>query len=94
MEDPEDNSVGPDEDDEGIGTVGLTSGGEGGVHVVKFDLCMLGMRTNDRQGKLTAAKKRITVMTNSPAVATLLREAQCRSERLHAPLLEGRAGPC
>jgi hypothetical protein len=35
LEDPEDNNVGPDEDDEGLGTGALTSGGEGGVHVVK-----------------------------------------------------------
>ena len=54
----------------------------------------LGMLTTDRQGKPTAAKKRTTVMTNSPVVATVLHEAQCRSKRLHAPLLEGRAGPC
>ena len=65
-----------------------------GVHVVKFDFCMLGMITSDRAGNPGAAKKRTTVMTNSPAVAMLLREAQCRSEHQHIPLLEGRAGPC
>ena len=65
-----------------------------GVHVVKFDFCMLGMLTSDRAGNPGAAKKRTTVMTNSPAVAMLLREAQCRSEHQHIPLLEGRAGPC
>ena len=50
--------------------------------------------TSDRLGKQSAAKKRTIVMTNSPAVAMLLREAQCRSEHQHTPLLEGRAGPC
>ena len=65
-----------------------------GVHVVKFDFCMLGMLATDKVGRPAAAKKRMTVLTNSPAVATLLREAQCKSEHLLAPLLEGRAGPC
>ena len=65
-----------------------------GVHVVKFDFCMLGMLTSDRAGNPGAAKNRTTVMTNSPALALLLREAQCRSEHQHVPLLEGKAGPC
>ena len=65
-----------------------------GVHVVKFDFCMLGMLATDRQGNPAAAKKRTAMMNNFLAVATLLREAQCRAERLHAPLLDGKAGPC
>ena len=65
-----------------------------GVHVVKFDFCMLGMRATDRHGNPSSARKRTTVMTNSPAVATLLRDAQCRSEHQHTPLLGGKAGPC
>ena len=65
-----------------------------GVHVVKFDFCMLGMRTMDRHGNPSSARKMTTVMTNSPAVAKLLRNAQCRSEHQHTPLLGGKAGPC
>ena len=65
-----------------------------GVHVVKFDFCMLGMLDTDRQCNQAAAKKRTAMMNNFLAVATLLREAQCRAEHLHAPLLDGKAGPC
>ena len=62
-----------------------------GVHVVKFDFCMLGMLTADRHGKPAAAKKRITVMTNSPAIATLLREAQCRFRAPAHPAAGGKS---
>ena len=33
-------------------------------------------------------------MTNSPAVAALLREAHCHGGRKHEQLLGGKAGPC
>ncbi len=65
-----------------------------GVYVAKFDFCMLGMKTVDDRGEEAHAKKRTTVMTNSPAVATLLREAQCRREHVHQHLLDHRAGAC
>ena len=65
-----------------------------GVIVTKFDFCMLGMQTKDKEGKLGAARKRTAVMTNSPAISALLREAQCRAEHSHTQLLGGRAGPC
>ena len=65
-----------------------------GVRVVKFDFCMLGMKTTDDNGKEAAARKRTKVMTNSNSVAVLLQEAQCRSEHVHQHLLGNRAGPC
>ena len=65
-----------------------------GIHRVNFDCCALGMMTKDRHGVPMAAKKRTAVLTNSDAIATLLREARCRGEHKHQPLLDGRAGPC
>ena len=65
-----------------------------GVRMVKFDFCMLGMKTVDEEGKEAAARKRTRVMTNSNAVTLLLQEAQCRSEHKHQHLLSNRAGPC
>ena len=41
-----------------------------------------------------SAKKRTAVMTNSPSIQLLLREAQCRLENSRVPFLDGRAGPC
>ena len=35
------------------------------VHTARFDFCQLGMETVDVAGEKQAAKKRITVMTNS-----------------------------
>ena len=64
-----------------------------GVHRISFDFCALGMTTETAQGNEAPAKKRTTVLTNSDAVATLLREAQCRGEHKHQQLLGGRAGP-
>ena len=65
-----------------------------GVYLAKFDFCMAGMKTIDGAGREAFAKKRTGVLTNSSAVASLLRGAQCRGEHKHEPLLEGRAGPC
>ena len=65
-----------------------------GVSVTKFDFCMLGMKTKDKDGNPRAAQKRTAVMTNSSAITLLLREAQCRAEHTHTQLLGGRAGPC
>ena len=65
-----------------------------GVHHVKFDFCMLGMTTTDRNGHEVPAKKRTGVLTNSSAVASLLQGAQCRGEHWHMELTGGRAGPC
>ena len=65
-----------------------------GVSATKFDFCMLGMKTTDSRGNTTAARKKTIVMTNSQAITLLLREAQCRAEHAHTPLLGGRAGPC
>ena len=47
------------------------------VFKVNFDFCMLDMETRTRDSKVPA-KKRTSVLTNSHAVAALLREAQCR----------------
>ena len=65
-----------------------------GVRTVKFDFCMLGMKTHDDMGQETAAQKRTQIMTNSQAVATVLLEAQCRGEHKHTQLLGGRAKAC
>ena len=65
-----------------------------GVHHVKFDFCMLGMVAKDGRGNEVPAKKRTGVLTNSDAVAALLRSAQCRGEHWHLELVNGRAGPC
>ncbi len=65
-----------------------------GVQTIKFDFCMLGMTTKGKDGETAAAKKSTNVMTNSGAVADLLKAARCRGEHRHEPLLEGRAGPC
>ena len=63
------------------------------MHAVKFDFYMLWMRAKDEEGATAPSKKRTTVMTNSPAVATLLRDAQCWSEQRHTPSLDRRAWP-
>ena len=65
-----------------------------GVYSAKFDFCMLGMRTKDKDGNDAFAKKRTRIMTNSPAITELLREAQCHGRHRHEPLLGGKAGPC
>ncbi len=66
-----------------------------GIYKTTFDFCTLGMETAKKPGDKTApAKKRTRVLTNSHAIHTLLREAQCRGDHWHMVLLDGRAGPC
>ena len=65
-----------------------------GVYAAVFDFCMLGMETETDDGEKRAAKKRTKVLTNSVAVATLLREAQCDGQHEHEHLLNGRASAC
>ncbi len=65
-----------------------------GVYHVKFDFCMAGMKTKNKAGESVPAKKRTGVLTNSSAIASMLRGAQCRREHVHEPLLDGKAGPC
>ena len=65
-----------------------------GVFTTKFDFCMVGIKTTSEKGEEMHAKKRTTIMTNSPAISSVLRDAQCRGEHPHQPLLGDRAGPC
>ncbi len=65
-----------------------------GVMLAKFDFCVLGMTTVSKDGEEVAAKKRTGILTNSKAIADLLRLAQCRGEHKHQQLLDGKAGPC
>ena len=65
-----------------------------GAYLVKFDFCMVGMETTDADGNAAPAKKRTAVVTNSSAIATVLREAQCHGLHKHEVLLNGKAGPC
>ena len=62
-----------------------------GVHTALFDFCHLGMETVNAAGEKQAAKKRITVMTNSANLAEVLRQAQCKGLRKHQHLVEWRA---
>ena len=62
-----------------------------GVHTALFDFCQLGMETVNAAGEKQAAKKRITVMTNSANLAEVLRQAQCKGLRKHHRLVEWRA---
>ncbi len=65
-----------------------------GTSLISFDFCMLGMTTKDEHDNVTAAKKRTSVLTNSPSIQLLLREAQCRREHRHQHLLNGAAKAC
>ena len=49
-----------------------------GVFKTSFDFCMVGMETQAKDGTTTAAKKRTSILTNSWAISSLLRGAQCR----------------
>ena len=57
--------------------------GLAGVHTAKFDFCELGMETKGPDGTTAPARKRTTVMTNSPNIAEVLRQAQCSG--FHSP---------
>ena len=65
-----------------------------GVHRVQFDFCRMGMATKDENGDMKLAKKPTAILTNSDAVATLLRHAQCLGDHDHVHLVNGRASPC
>ena len=65
-----------------------------GTSLISFDFCMLDMKTKDEHGNDAAAKKRTSVLTNSPSIQLLLREAQCRREHRHQHLLNGTAKAC
>ena len=65
-----------------------------GVHRVLFDFCTVGMESTDKAGKTLPAKTRTAILTNSDAIATLLRQAQCRGDHKHMVLINGLAGPC
>ena len=62
-----------------------------GVHTALFDFCQLGMETVNAAGEKQAAKKRITVMTNSANLAEVLRQAQRKGLRKPQRLVEWRA---
>ena len=65
-----------------------------GITTAKFDFCQLGMETMGRSGEAMAAKKRTTVMTNSPNVSEVLRQAQCEGKHTHEQLVGGKANNC
>ena len=65
-----------------------------GVDAITFDFCMLGMTVEDKSGDKQPVQKKTTVITNSPSVQLLLREAKCRREHRHAHLLNGTAKAC
>ena len=66
-----------------------------GVYKVAFDFCMMGMLTKGPDGEQHPAKKRTGILTNSQAIASALRRAQCDGKHVHVPLLGGGlAGPC
>ena len=65
-----------------------------GIMTAKFDFCQLGMKTRDAQGAPAAAKKRTTIMTNSPNIGEVLRQAQCTGGHKHEHLVGGKAKQC
>ena len=65
-----------------------------GIEMVTFDFCMLGMKVVAKDGEEKAARKRTTVLTNSPSIQLLLKEAKCRREHGHTHLLNGTAKAC
>ena len=65
-----------------------------GVYTARFDFCKLGMETKDENGQPAPAKKRTTVLTNSPILAEVLRRAQCQGLHRHQHLIGGRASAC
>ena len=73
-------------------------GGLEGVMQANFDFCTMGMRVGDRpraEVKNYPVKKRTKIMTNSHALYTLLREAQCGGRHAqHADLRDGKASEC
>ena len=64
-----------------------------GVEKVTFDFCMLGMEATDSKGT-APAKKRTTILTNSPNIADALRPRQCDRSHRHVKLVGGKAKKC
>ena len=60
---------------------------------VNFDFCMMGMKSQDESGK-HPVKKRTSIMTNSPGLASGLADKQCDFSHKHVELLNGRARAC
>ena len=60
---------------------------------VTFDFCMAGMKSIDDQGE-APARKRTGILTNSNAVADMLRQFQCDGMHRHVRLLGGKAKYC
>ena len=58
---------------------------------IDFDFCMVGMTTVDADGNEVPAKKRTGIVTNSEAIASILRRAQCDGSHRHEQLLGWRA---
>ncbi len=73
-------------------------GGLEGVMQANFDFCTLGVKIGDKpraEVRDNPAKKRTKVMTNSHALYTLLREAQCGGRHTHhADLRDGKTSEC
>ena len=63
------------------------------VERVNFDMCMMGLLSRDSVGE-AAARKRLSIVTNSEAIAALLSASQCDRQHRHATLLAGQAKGC
>ena len=55
-----------------------------GVHRINFDFSSVGMTSRAKEGGVSQAKKH-TILANSAAISTILREVQCRRNRVHQP---------
>ena len=55
-----------------------------GIHGLNFD-----MTTKDEEERKAAARKKTAVLTNSNSISTLLRQAHCRGDHQHQPLVSG-----
>ena len=60
---------------------------------VNFDFCMMGMKSSDEEGE-APARKRTGALTNSKAIAEMLRQAQCEGSHRHVKLIGGKAKAC
>ena len=67
-----------------------------GAFKVNFDFCALDMMVGDKPGgeKKYPVKKRTSIVTNSHAIATVIREAQCPGDHVHAHAINGKASEC
>ena len=64
-----------------------------GAQRVNFDFCMLGMEAEDEDG-MAPAKKRTSIVTNSPSLIRVLNKQQRNGEHRHVALMNGRAKAC